>query len=104
MSLPSTRRHICPLTSQVRKGVLFIIETLPQLRVYSGTFFVLDGVISTFFLVDYSLRLYAAYGHYKLRPLGPVLSRLRWLATWSPPSTRRPPSRSSTTCSTASAR
>ena len=62
--------------------MLFIIETLPQLRVHSGTFFVLDGIISTCFLVDYSLRLYAAYGHYKIRPLGPVLSRLRWLATW----------------------
>ena len=62
--------------------LLFIVETLPQLRVYSSTFFVLDGIISTFFLVDYSLRLYAAYGHYRLRPLGPIMSRLRWLVTW----------------------
>ena len=62
-----------------------ILSTVRALSDYSPAFFVLDGVISSCFLVDYALRVYASYEHHRFRPHGPIVGRLRWLLTWESP-------------------
>ena len=62
--------------------LLFVLSTVRSLSDYSLGFFVLDGIISSCFLVDYVLRIYASYEHHRFRPHGPIVGRLRWLLTW----------------------
>ena len=65
--------------------LLFTLSTVRALSDYSQAFFALDGVISSCFLVDYVLRVYASYEHHRFRPHGPIVGRLRWLLTWESP-------------------